>query len=86
VGVLSGSDPEPTVRPRLCRIDPVLCFEKSLRRDSLLGSSTSRISLLTLVLETGAGGADAGGGGGMLDLNDDVENAKLLRSGSFGDS
>jgi hypothetical protein len=22
----------------------------------------------------------------MLDLNDDVENAKLLRSGSFGDS
>jgi len=85
VGVLSGSDPAPTVRPRRCLIEPVLCFENSLLNDSLLGSSTCRASLLGMVLEAGAGGAE-GGGGGTFDLNDDVENAKLLRSGSFGDS
>lgn len=83
VGVLSGSDPEPTVRPRLCLIDPVLCLEISLRRDSRLGSSIYRASLPAL---TSAGGADGGGGGAMLDLTDGTENAKLLCSGSFGDS
>jgi hypothetical protein len=36
-GVLSGSDPEPTVRPRRCLIDPVLLLDKSPLRDSLPG-------------------------------------------------
>lgn len=53
-GVLSVSEPAPTVRPRLCLIDPVLPFDKSPLRDSLPDVSVSRPSLLT-------GGADGVG-------------------------
>jgi hypothetical protein len=82
VGVLSCSDPEPTVRPRLCLMDPALFFDMSLFKGSLPGVSTCRASLFAWLI---AGGA-VGGGGGMLDLNGAVEKWKLLRSGSFGDS
>lgn len=85
-GLLSGSAAAPTVRPRLCLMDPVLFFDRSPVKASLPGVSTCRTSLLTLLVAGGADGGGADGGGGMLDLNDAVEKVKLLRSGSFGDS
>lgn len=81
-GVRSGSDPEPTVRPRRCLMEPVLPLDISLLMDWLCGVSACGAALVPLLP---AGGAD-GGGAGMCDLNDDVEKLKLLRSGSFGDS
>lgn len=81
-GVLSVSDPAPTVRPRLCLIDPVLLFDRPPLIDSLPDVSVSRPSMLAMLP---AGGAD-GAGVGIPDLNEAVEKVKLLRSGSFGDS
>jgi hypothetical protein len=64
-------------------MDPGLCFGTTLRKTSELDVSTCRASTLSTWLI--AGGAE-GGGGGTLGLNEVVENAKLLRSGSLGDS
>jgi hypothetical protein len=45
VGVLSGSEPGPTVRPRRCLMDPVLVFDISDTEASVLDlSTTGRLS------------------------------------------
>jgi len=81
-GVRSGSDPEPTVSPRRCLMEPELSLDISLLTDWLWGVSACGVALVPLLL---AGGAE-GGGAGICDLNDAAEKLKLLRSGSFGDS
>jgi hypothetical protein len=78
VGVLSGSDPAPTVRPLLCLMDPVLFLAGLALRPSLYRGSARWV--LDVAAESCAGG------GGRFDFEVGVENTKLLRSGSLGDS
>jgi hypothetical protein len=78
VGVLSCSDPAPTVRPLLCLMDPVL----------LLAGLAPRLSLCRgpARWESGVATDSWAGGGAILVFDVGVLNWKLLRSGSLGDS
>lgn len=76
------SDPAPTVKPLRCRIDPVLFLIGFVFTAAGTADSGSP-RWLTVPAWAGTGGAD---GGDMFDFEVEVENAKVLRSGSLGDS
>ena len=77
-GVLSCSEPFPTVKPRLCLIDPELLFEKPV--------STVSFCLGSDFCASGVATGSWGAGWGVLIFDGAVVNVKLPRSGSLGDS
>jgi hypothetical protein len=83
-GVLSTStEPDPTVRPRLCLIVPLL-----LRGVSVFVGSMPRLSICRSSVSSRPGLFVGSEGDGWADdsLRAEVENEKMLCSGSFGDS
>lgn len=82
-GVLSASDPEPTVNPLRCLIEPLLLLRVSVFLGSMPRAS---IFWISAALTSSAAEGPCEAIGVPLGFNEEVEKEKLLCSGSFGDS